>query len=91
MHLCSISACVTCLWEFTRLALQQMFERGLCRCDPDFDIEGRARGQVLHVSAATTEALRRAMQHSRESLRVLAKRHVINQKTGTLVSDCRLD
>jgi hypothetical protein len=38
-------------------------------------------GQVLHGSATTTEAVRRAIQHSQESLRVLAKRHGINQKT----------
>ena len=38
-------------------------------------------GQILHGSARTTEAVRRAIQHSQESLRVLAKRHGINQKT----------
>lgn len=38
-------------------------------------------GQVLHGSATTTEAVRRAIQHSRESLRALAKRYGINQKT----------
>ena len=38
-------------------------------------------GQVLHGSATTTEAIRRAIQHSQESLRTLAKRHGINQKT----------
>ena len=38
-------------------------------------------GQVLHGSATTTAAVRRAIQHSQESLRVLARRHVINQKT----------
>ena len=38
-------------------------------------------GQVLHGSATTTEAVRRAIQHSQESLRVLARRHGINQKT----------
>ena len=32
-------------------------------------------------SARTTEAVRRAIQHSQESLRVLAKRPGINQKT----------
>ena len=37
--------------------------------------------QVLHGSATTTEAVRRAIQHSQESLRALAKRHGINQKT----------
>ena len=38
-------------------------------------------GQVLHGSATTTEAVRRAIQHSQESLRVLARRYGINQKT----------
>jgi transposase InsO family protein len=38
-------------------------------------------GQVLHGSATTTEAVRRAIQHSKESLRTLAKRYGINQKT----------
>src|SRR5918994_372478 len=44
-------------------------------------MEGCTMGQVLHGSARTTEAVRRAIQHSQESLRVLAKRHGINQKT----------
>ena len=38
-------------------------------------------GQVLHGSATTTEAIRRAIQHSQESLRTLSKRYGINQKT----------
>jgi transposase InsO family protein len=38
-------------------------------------------GQVLHDSATTTEAVRRAIQHSQASLRALAKRYGINQKT----------
>jgi transposase-like protein len=38
-------------------------------------------GQVLHGCATTTEAIRRAIQHSQESLRQLAKRYGINQKT----------
>ncbi len=38
-------------------------------------------GQILHGSATTTEAVRRAIQNSQESLRVLAKRYGINQKT----------
>ena len=37
-------------------------------------------GQVLHGSATTTEAVRRAIQHSQASLRVLARRYGINQK-----------
>jgi transposase InsO family protein len=38
-------------------------------------------GQVLHGSATTTEAIRRAIQHSQASLRTLARRYGINQKT----------
>jgi transposase-like protein len=38
-------------------------------------------GQVLHGCAMTTEAVRRAIQHSQKSLRALAKHHGINQKT----------
>ena len=38
-------------------------------------------GQVLHRSATTTETIRRAIQHSEESLRALARRHGINAKT----------
>ena len=38
-------------------------------------------GQVLHGSATTTEAVRRAIQNSQESLRTLSKRYGINLKT----------
>ena len=38
-------------------------------------------GQVLHGSATTTEAIRRAIQGSQKSLRGLAERYGINQKT----------
>ena len=38
-------------------------------------------GQVLHGSATTTEAVRRAIQRSQASLRALAKRYGINPKT----------
>ena len=38
-------------------------------------------GQVLHGCATTTEAVRRAIQHSQKSLRALAEHHGINQKT----------
>jgi transposase-like protein len=38
-------------------------------------------GQVLPRSATTTEAIRRAIQHSQESMRSLARRHGINPKT----------
>src|SRR5215210_4475479 len=44
-------------------------------------MEGCAMGQVLHGSATTTEAVRRAIQNSQASLRALAQRHGINQKT----------
>lgn len=44
-------------------------------------LEGGTMGQVLHGSATTTEAVRRAIQRSQESLRALAKRYGINQKT----------
>ena len=38
-------------------------------------------GQVLHWSATTTEAVRRAIQHSQASLSTLARRYGINPKT----------
>lgn len=38
-------------------------------------------GQVLHGSARTTTAVRRAIHHSQESLMTLARRHGINPKT----------
>jgi transposase InsO family protein len=38
-------------------------------------------GQILHGSATTTEAVRRAIQHSQASLRALATRYGINPKT----------
>ncbi|MHC2255717.1 hypothetical protein ACVILK_005409 [Bradyrhizobium embrapense] len=38
-------------------------------------------GQVLHGCATATEAVRRAIQNSQESLRGLAQRYGINQKT----------
>ena len=38
-------------------------------------------GQVLYGCATTTEAVRRAIQNSQESLRALANRYGINQKT----------
>src|SRR5215203_2660789 len=42
---------------------------------------GGTMGQVHHGSATTTAAIRRAIQHSQESLRALAKRHGVNPKT----------
>ncbi len=53
-------------------------------------------GQVLHGSATTTEAVRRAIQHSQASLRELAARYGINPKTvakwrrRTAVADARM-
>jgi len=44
-------------------------------------MEGCIMGQVLHGCATTTEAVRRAIQHSQKSLRALAKHYGINQKT----------
>ncbi len=45
-------------------------------------INGRKHyGTSLHSSATTTQAVRRAIQNSQESLRTLAKRYGINQKT----------
>ena len=38
-------------------------------------------GQVLHGSARTTAAVRRAIQHSQESLNQLAQRYDLNPKT----------
>ncbi len=38
-------------------------------------------GQILHGCATTTEAVRRAIQNSQESLRALSRRYGINQKT----------
>ena len=38
-------------------------------------------GQVLHSSATTTEAVRRAIQNSQASIRTLAKQYSINPKT----------
>jgi hypothetical protein len=44
-------------------------------------MEASAIGHVLQGSATTTEAVRRAKEHSHASLRALANRHNINQKT----------
>ncbi|MGH9440051.1 MAG: IS481 family transposase [Terriglobia bacterium] len=39
-------------------------------------------GQILHGSARTTAAVRRAIQDSQESLKALAARHGVNEKTA---------
>ncbi len=44
-------------------------------------MEASTMGQVLHSSVTTTQTVRRAIQNSQESLRALAKRYGINQKT----------
>src|ERR1700688_3573406 len=44
-------------------------------------MEGCTMGQVLHGCATTTETIRRAIQHSQESLRRLSNRYGINPKT----------
>src|SRR4028119_1385980 len=38
-------------------------------------------GQLLHGCARTTEAVRRAIQNSQESLKVLSQRYGVNPKT----------
>jgi hypothetical protein len=40
-------------------------------------------GQVLHGSATTTEAIRRGIQHSQQSLRALAKRSTTTWQTSS--------
>src|ERR1700755_28923 len=57
-----------------------MFDPGVWWCIVFQRMEGCAMGQVLHGCATTTAAIRRAIQHSQESLRALAKRYGINQK-----------
>ena len=42
-------------------------------------------GQILISCAHTTEAVRRSIQHSQESLRTLARRHGVNSKVGCLM------
>src|SRR4051794_40832919 len=59
----------------------QLFGPGVWWCILLTGMEGCAMGQVLHGSARTTAAVRRAIQHSQESLRSLAKRHGVNPKT----------
>jgi|GEM_PF-6962551 len=45
-------------------------------------------GQILPGCATTTEAVRRAIQHSQESLMVLAGRYGINPKTVAQTGAC---
>ena len=47
--------------------------------------------QVLHRSATTTEAVRRAIQHSQESLRALARCHGTNPEDDCQVEEARVD
>src|ERR1700721_2056894 len=58
-----------------------MFDPRVLWCILIARFEGCAMGQVLHGCATTTEAIRRAIQNSQESLRALAERCRINQKT----------
>ena len=44
-------------------------------------MKGGTKGQILHGSGTTTQAIRRAIQNSKESLRALSARYGINQKT----------
>jgi transposase len=44
-------------------------------------MEGRILGQVLHGCARTTEAVRRAIQDSQESVRALATRYGVSTST----------
>ena len=44
-------------------------------------MEGRAIGRILHATARTTTAVRRAIQHNQASLIALSKRHGVNPKT----------
>ncbi|MBK3406175.1 helix-turn-helix domain-containing protein, partial [Methylorubrum rhodesianum] len=44
-------------------------------------MEGRAVGQVLHGSATTTEAIRRAIQARQESVKAAAKRYGLSPTT----------
>jgi hypothetical protein len=44
-------------------------------------------GQVLHGSATTTEAVRRAIQHSQASLRALAERYGVKWRRRSSVAD----
>jgi Integrase core domain len=58
-----------------------VFDPGSWWCNLFRRVEGCATGQVLHGSATTTEAVRRAIQHSEESLRALAQCYGVNPKT----------
>jgi DNA-binding transcriptional regulator YiaG len=65
-----------------RIALAlSIFDPRLRWCVIHCQLEGSTMGQVFHGSATTTEAVRRAIQHSQASLRTLARRYGINQKT----------
>ena len=44
-------------------------------------------GQVLHGSATTTEAVRRAIQRSEESVRALARRYSIKPDNGAEMAE----
>jgi hypothetical protein len=42
-------------------------------------------GKVLQNCTRTTQAVRRSIQHSQQSLRTLARRHGVVSKTGCLI------
>src|SRR3954465_13626328 len=58
-----------------------MFGPGFMWCTLLPGMEGCAMGQVLHGSARTTAAVRRAIRQSQVELRSLPQRHGINPKT----------
>src|ERR1044071_8749400 len=60
-----------------------MFNPMVSWCSLLTRVEGCAMGQIHHVSATTTAAIRRAIRRSQGSLRQLAKRYGINPKTVT--------
>ena len=46
-------------------------------------------GQILHGCARTTEAVRRAIQNSQESIAALARRYDLNEKTVAKWKKCK--
>ncbi len=62
-------------------ALLSVFDPRFFWCIRIQRLEGSAIGQVLHGSATTPDAVRRAIQNSQESLGALASRYGVNPKT----------
>src|SRR6266567_8722305 len=77
-------------------AMPRVFSPEVSWCIVSRSTEGPAMGQILHGSATTTAAVRRAIQNSQASLRELAGRYGINPKTvakwrrRTSASDVRM-